>query len=174
MATHMGTVLLAGCTLDSEALTAAVQNQVGALVVGSIGSELLPAFQAAPLSVIVTEGFGEFPMSESAFQLLRSFEGREVCFNPVLGMDGGTGRPEIVIPVPTGEPAPDAEDRQQVRVGSRVRALRAPYENALGKIVDLPSRPYHLESGIKARGAEVDLESVGQVFVPFENLEIIG
>jgi hypothetical protein len=58
-------------------------------------------------------------------------------------------------------------------MGTRVRVLRAPYQYAEGVIVALPDLPQRLASGLYAWGAEVDLESRGRVFVPFENMESI-
>jgi len=43
----------------------------------------------------------------------------------------------------------------------------------LGQVASFPSHPYRVESGIRTLGAEVELDSVGRVFVPLENLERI-
>ena len=55
----------------------------------------------------------------------------------------------------------------------RVRALRAPYAGQLGQVVSLPAQPQRVESGLRTRGAVVDLDNGSRVFVPLENLEML-
>jgi hypothetical protein len=172
-AVHMGTMLIGGRTLSREALERAIDNQVRAIIVGSIGSELIPLIQANSLSLMVTEGFGDLPMAAGTFALLRSYVGRDACFSPSSRTPWEVRKSEIVIPLPAkAEPAPVPKDGV-LEVGSRVRALRSPYAGAQGQVVSLLPYRRRLESGILARGAEVDLQSIGKVFVPLENLEII-
>jgi len=44
----------------------------------------------------------------------------------------------------------------------------------VGKILDAPTLPQVLESGVSAWGADVELLTGSRVFVPWENLELIG
>ena len=172
-AAHMGTILVGGRTFDREALDAAVYNEVRAVIVGSIGSELRPLVEASSLALMVTEGFGDFPMNASAFDVLHSYTGREACFSPTTRLRWEGIRPEVVIPLSSEEEPSEIEYGVPLEVGTRVRKLRAPHENALGWVASLPSHPYLVESGIRTLGAEVELDSVGKVFVPLENLERI-
>jgi len=172
-AAHMGTILIGGRTVTEETIERAVENRVAGLIVGGISSDLLPVIETSGLSVIVTEGFGDFAINPKAFELLRSRSGQDVCLNPTLQARYQAQRPEILIPQPVESPPPTAEVGTQLEIGTPVRALRAPYENVVGQVVSLPPRHYRLESGVRMRGAEVDLESVGKVFIPFENLEIM-
>jgi hypothetical protein len=169
---HMGTVLVGGRTLDAHAMARALQNQVSGIIVGSVTSELVPAIEASGLSVVVTEGFGSFEINPSVFELLRSYSGRECCLNPLLQKRWDVRRPEVVIPLPAEGNPPVARYSGRLDVGARVRVLRAPYETAIGEVFSLPSLPRQLDSGIRARGAIVDLDGK-RVFVPFENLEIV-
>ena len=168
-AAHMGTILVGGRGIGQETLARALEYQVGGLIVGSIRSDLLPVLEQSDLSLVATEGFGAFAINAKAFDLLRSQSGQDVCLNPALEAN----RPEIFIPQDVESPPPIAELGAQVEVGTTVRALRAPYENEIGQVVSLPPRPFRLESGVRTLGAEVDLASVGKVFIPFENLEIV-
>jgi hypothetical protein len=170
---HMGKILVGGRTLDADVIVQAVHNQVRAVIVGSLQSALLPVIETNPVSVIITEGFGDFEMNSSAFELLHSLSGLEACFSPITQTHWMARRPEIVIPLSAEGQPPMSEHSVSLQVGARVRALRAPYENTLGEVVSLPPHRYRLESGIRIQGAEVDLQSVGKVFIPFENLEII-
>jgi hypothetical protein len=169
----MGTVLVGGRSLEPEAIDAAVQNDVGAIVVGSLSSRLLPAIEASGLSVLVTEGFGDFAMNARTFDLLLSNVGREACLSPALQTRWAVHRPEIIIPLTPETPPPALEPGAELKVGMAVRAARAPYANLVGRVTALPALPRRLPAGIRVRGAEVDLGPAGTAFIPFENLEIL-
>ena len=170
---HMGTVLIGGRTLNQRALEAAVENQVAAIVVGSVSSALLPALDESGLSVLATEGFGDFPMNDRAYQLLQANVGRETCISPVIQPRWEVRRPEIVIPLPAETQPPLLEPGAQIEPGTWVRATRVPYQNLVGRVALLPTGPRHLASSARVPGAIVDLQTVGRVFVPFANLEIL-
>jgi hypothetical protein len=141
--------------------------------VGSVESALVPILRSSPLAVIATEGLGDLPMAHRTCELLTSYDGHEVCFSPTMQAEWGRYRPEIVIPLSSTGRLSDPEQSTFLAVGTRVRALRAPYEGAQGEIVSLPQHRRRLGSGIATKTAEVDLESVGRVFLPLQNLEII-
>jgi hypothetical protein len=172
-AAHMGTVLVGGRTLDTEAMAQAIQNQVSGVIVGSVTSDLLPAIEASGLSVVATEGFGDFPINPSAFELLQSCSGRECCLSPLLQQRWDVRRPEVVIPLPAEGNPPSARYKGVLELGARVRILRAPYENAIGQVFSFPSQPRTLESGVRGKGALVDVDGT-HVFVPLLNLEILN
>jgi hypothetical protein len=169
---HVGTVLLGGRTLDAGVIAQAVENRVRGVIVGSVRGDLVPVIQESGLSVIVTEGFGDWPMHAEAFELLNACAGQEVCVLPRAG-DGQAQRPEVFCFTPGPDRPALAEPSEALSIGDWVRVLRAPHQNAVGEIVSLPRHPQRLASGIIAWGAEINLESVGTVFVPLENLEII-
>jgi hypothetical protein len=171
-AAHMGTVLVGGRAIDTDVIAQAVQNQVSGVIVGSVTSELVPAIKASGLSLVVTEGFGDFAVNPDAFELLQAYSGRECCLNPFLQMRWDVRRPEVVIPLPAEGKPPTVEYVGKLDVGARVRVLRAPYEHAIGQVVSFPSQPQRLDSGIRAFGAVIDLDGT-RVFAPFENLEIV-
>lgn len=173
-AAHMGTILVAGCTADADALAEAVQYQVAAIVMGSVPVDMVPLVEASGLSVIATEGFGDFSINPRAFNLLQTYAGRETCFSPVMQPRFHVRRPEIIIPLPAEGDVPVATHGAALDLGTRVRALRPPYENSVGIVTALPINPHRLESGIRTRGAEVEIEDLGKVFLPFENLEILS
>lgn len=170
---HVGTILIGGRTLGQRALQAAVENQVAAVIVGSISSDLLPAIEDSGISVVATEGFGDDPMNERAYRLLQANVGRETCISPIVQPRWEVRRPEIVIPLAAETQPPVLEPGAQVQPGTWVRATRVPYQNRVGRVVSLPTGPRHLASGAPATGAIVDIETVGRVFVPFANLEIL-
>lgn len=170
---HMGVILVCGRTLSPDLIRQAGENRVGAVVVGSISSRLAPVIQDSGLAVIATEGFGDLPINGRAFEVLQSCAGRETCFNPLVQTRWQVHRPEILVPLAAEGQAPLVSAGAQLQAGSKVRGMRAPYEGQIGQVVTLPPMPQRLASGLQARGAEVEFESVGRVFVPLQNLELV-
>jgi hypothetical protein len=169
---HMGMVLLGGRSLDANVIAQALEIRVRGIIVGSIHSDLVPALRESGLSVIVTEGFGDMPMHPRAYALLHSIAGQEVCLQPSAGAERKTQRPELFCLSPSQDRPAPIEPSSMLDVGDQVRVLRAPYQNAVGEIVSLPTHPRRLASGIVTWGAEVDLGSAGTAYIPLENLEM--
>jgi hypothetical protein len=170
---HVGTIVVGGRTLDEDAISQATEGRVRAVIVGSISSDLLPLVQESGLSLILTEGIGDYAMAAGTFELLQSCVGQEVCLNPAAQAASRMQRPEVFCYTPGEDGPPLTAPTTSLEIDARVRALRAPYQNDVGEIVSLPAAPRRLASGAEAWGAEVDLESAGKVFVPLENLEIL-
>jgi hypothetical protein len=170
-ATQMGTIIIGGQSCDLKSLEKAIETQVNAIIIGSISSDLIPLIEAASLPVIVTEGFGDIPMNPATFELLSTYVGREANLDPTTEMRWKNRRPEIIVPLPASEQ--HKQQNRSLEIGTRIRALRAPYQGAIGTIASLPPYLCRTESGVKSRCAEVDFESAGKAFIPFENLEIV-
>jgi hypothetical protein len=170
-----GSILVSGSLVNEEALEQAEQMQVRGIVVGSIGVDLMERASDFPFPVIATEGIGQVPMSSVIFELLRSNAGREASISGVTQLRWGIVRPEIIIP--SQERGATPSPRQlggALEVGAQVRVIRQPYLGSVGRVVSLPPQPRTVDSGAKLRGAEVELEEKGRVFVPYANLELIG
>ena len=170
-AKEMGMILIGGRTCDLASIEKAVEIQASAIIVGSISADLREAIQVASLPLIVTEGFGDIPMNPNTFELLCSYVEREASFDPTTKMRWEGRRPEVIVPLPASDQRKQAD--RLLAIGTRVRALCAPYQGVMGTVVSLPPHPFRTESGIQARGAEINLESVGKAFIPFQNLEIV-
>lgn len=170
-----GAIIVGGSSVDEEALERAEQMQVRGIVVGSIGADLGERVSDLPFPIIATEGMGQVPMASVIFELLRSNAGREASISGVTRLRWGTARPEIIIPLLGGETASTPQQLGGVlEVGTQVRVIRQPYLGSVGQVVSLPSQPRTVDSGARLRGAEVELEEKGRVFVPYANLELIG
>ena len=170
-----GSIIVGGSSVDEEALEQAEQMQVRGIVVGSIGADWRERASDLPFPVIATEGMGQVPMASVIFELLRSNAGREASISGVTRLRGGTVRPEIIIPLhERGATPPPQQLGGALEVGVQVRVIRQPYLGSVGQVVSLPSQPRAVDSGTRLRGAEVELEEKGRVFVPYANLELIG
>ena len=170
-----GSIIVGGSSVDEEALEQAEQMQVRGIVVGSIGADWRERASDLPFPVIATEGMGQVPMASVVFELLRSNVGREASISGVTRLRWGTVRPEIIIPLhERGATPPPQQLGGALEVGDQVRVIRQPHLGSVGQVVSLPSQPRAVDSGARLRGAEVELEEKGRVFVPYANLELIG
>ncbi len=168
-------IIVGGSLADRETLERAKQMNVCGIIVGSIGVDLVEQASDLPCPVIVTEGVGQVPMASVIFELLRSNAGREASISGVTRLGGETVRPEIIIPLPRGEATPASlRSGDVLEIGAQVRVIRQPYLGSVGRVIALPAQPQAVDSGARLRGAEVELEGQGRVFVPYANLELIG
>lgn len=168
-----GTVLVAGCLADVEALRAAEENSARGVIVGSAPAALLPALHSFRFPIMITEGFMGQPMAEPLFQLLQQAEGRDASLFGRSSTSGGN-RPEIIIPMPATQPMQTgALDAAGLSVGDQVRILRAPYASQVGNVVAVFAQPRRSNIGIQTPGADVELPGGEVVFVPDANLDLL-
>jgi hypothetical protein len=171
-----GAILLAGAGVTEQALRRAAQEHAAGLIVGGLSPRLKGAVTALALPTLVTEGFGERPMAAPIFELLSSHLDEETSLNTVMHSRNGAVRPEIFIPLTStsGGTSAVASPIPEAQIGARVRIVSAPRLGEIGKIVGVPTLPQTLEGGVSAWGAEIELTEGDHVFVPWENLELIG
>jgi hypothetical protein len=162
-----GTIIV-GSSVDEEALLKAEEVGVKGIVVGSIEAGLVNLAGSLPFPIIVTEGMGRTPMASITFDLLSANDGKEASIS-------GKMHPEVVIPVsPPGMPVPMPPKRGvPLKIGDLVKVLRGPYFGSIGEVKALPKKARWVDSGARLKGAEVELEGEGVVFVPWQNLELI-
>lgn len=170
-----GNLIVGGQIADEEALRQAVEVKVRGVIAGSVHAELCPLLRSLPFPVLITEGFGALPMSQAAFSLLQTHGGREALLNAAFQTRWGIQRPEVLIPLSgPGESAHKESEPLPLQVGARVRILRAPYRGMMGTVVNLPSAPQVMESGLRLPVAAVDPGEGEPVIVPRANLELIS
>jgi len=184
---HAGAVLLGGARITCEALVRASSMGVAGIITGGVHDADLASWLDrdvaladsthldAPLTLVITGGFGRVPMEPSADKLLRSLMGRPTCLSGQTRVRAGALRPEIIIPL-DGEPA-DAEASPApppLDVGSTVMVVRAPWFGRLGRVGRLPVDVVAVESGARCLVAQVDLDDGASVVVPRANLEVLS
>lgn len=169
-----GTLIVGGRIVDKESLEQAVQAKVRGVIVGSVSSDLRSFLESLPFPVLLTEGFGAWPISQHVFSLLQASVGREAMLSADTQTRWGAKRPDLLIPLRAHEDHP-RQDYQPVplQVGAKVRALRAPYALAMGTVVDLPTAPQIVESGVRLPVAVVELDDGETARIPLANLELI-
>jgi len=182
-----GEVLILGGQITHEALRAAIKMKAAAVVGGSImdtdlkkllGYDIgvaITGHEDLPLTVIVTEGFGNVPMADRTFELLRSLNGMRASVNGATQIRAGVIRPEIIVPRPEwgGEEESPPTAQTELEVGVPIRLIREPFFGCLAKVHSLPNEPQRIETGALVRVLTAQLADGRIVTVPRANVEII-
>lgn len=167
-------ILLAGHCGDQRALEIAAGNKLRGLIVGSLSTRLVPVAARVPYPIIVIDGFGRFPMSTGAYNLLSTNLQREVTVNAVK-YDLLTGdRPEIVIPLSAVENPPIPITLGQLNVHDRIRILRSPHLGVIGTVNSFLPGLTRFPNGLRAEAVEIVLEDEEKAVVPLANIEVLG
>lgn len=168
-----GAVVMGGHINNPDVLQAASDVPLRGLIVGSMSPELLPLAAKTACPVIVVEGFGNIPMSSSAFKLLSTSERRETMviadvWNPYTG-----SRPEIVIALPSATSQSTPREVTEFKAGQTVRSVRAPHPGRIGALLNILPGTTRLPSGVHARAGLVRLENGENLVLPLANLEVL-
>lgn len=181
-----GKILIGGSFLSLDAYKKALSLQVAGIVVGGFNYYDLKAVLGYNLGVaitgteklntalIVTEGYGSIPMSEATFSLLKKNNGKSSSINGATQIRAGVIRPEIVIPIDSGNSDNDSESKisEGIQEGSTVRVIRSPNFGKIGKVISLPSELNKMESETMVRVAEINIEGKN-ILIPRANLEMV-
>ena len=181
-----GKILIGGSFLSLDAYKKALSLQVAGIVVGGFNYYDLKAVLGYNLGVaitgterlntalIVTEGYGSIPMSEATFSLLKENNGKSSSINGATQIRAGVIRPEIVIPIDSGNSDNDSESQipEGIKEGSTVRVIRSPNFGKIGKVISLPSELNKMESETMVRVAEININGEN-ILIPRANLEMV-
>jgi hypothetical protein len=186
---HRGAIVIGGGRVTASALAAAVALQVSAIVTGGIDDADLRDFlgydlgvavtgsEKVGLTLIITEGFGDIAMADRTFKLLTSRAGQQAACNGATQIRAGVIRPEVIVPKASTGGAHEAIGSGPVAgvlaVGAPIRVIRDPYFGLLGTVADLPAEPQWLDSGARARVANVKLADGRSIMAPRANLELV-
>ena len=181
-----GKILIGGSFLSLDAYKKALSLQVAGIVVGGFNYYDLKAVLGYNLGVaitgteklntalIVTEGYGSIPMSEATFSLLKENNGKSSSINGATQIRAWVIRPEIVIPIDSGNSDNDSESQipEGIKEGSTVRVIRSPNFGKIGKVISLPSELNKMESETMVRVAEIKINGKN-ILIPRANLEMV-
>lgn len=177
-----GTILVAGGGVTEAALRRAHELKAAGIVTGSLAPELRTLAGAIDVPVLVTEGFGQIPMSAPVFELLGALNGQEAGIHAHYQPRGRDAvRPEIFVPLVLSRMQQSDESteakRPEVVGGAQVRGTSAPN---LGRIGTLPKdfvlQWIATDAGTQLPGTAVEwLDAPGESeTISWTNLELIG
>lgn len=185
---HRGKVLICGRKVTALAFRKAADIGIKAIVAGGVDDRdlreilgfdigvAITGSEDVATTIVVTEGFGEIPMAQKTFDLLKKYEDRGASVNGATQIRAGVIRPEIVInqkEPPENYVVEKAEENIGLSIGSLVRVIRYPYFGKIGTVKALPPELQVLESESKARVLEVEFEDGIEATVPRANVETI-
>ncbi len=169
-----GSIVLAGHCEEADTLRDTAEQRIRGLILASMPSELEALATKMPYPIILTDGFGNFPMNQPAFKLLSTNDKRDVAMNAEpFNRDKGV-RPEILIPLPGTEDLDFPSEMEPLSVGHEVRIIRAPHYGKIATVETIHPGLTMFPSGIRAAAARVRIEDEGNLDVPLTNLEILG
>lgn len=165
-AEQVGTVgLVAGGIIDTD-LVGYLGHDIGVAITGH---------EDIPLTIIITEGFGEMRMANRTFELFKNLSGLKASINGATQIRAGVMRPEIIVPgyEPKGK-AVEQDLSEGLIPGTPLRIIREPYFGLLAEVVDLPPELRIIETEARVRILRARLQDSGQiVIIPRANVEII-
>lgn len=179
-----GCVLLGGGTANVAQIRQAIALGAVGLIVGAVSDAVLRAYlgydigvaitgqEEVPLTLILTEGFGQLAMAERTFALLHSLEGQEASINGATQIRAGVIRPEVIVPRDASAVTSEVRD-SELRRGARVRLIREPYFGHFATVASLPADLHKIDTEAMVRVAEVTFDDGTTTLVPRANLELV-
>jgi hypothetical protein len=192
-------IIIGGNGISAAALRRAAMEQVRGVIVGGIdeaelrtflgwdsiaswrtgnGTWQLPASapgQPYDLTLVVTEGFGERPMSLPLFELLAQHDRQEALIEGITRLRAPMQRPRVVVPLSTRTAGIQLEpQRPALRPGASVRLLDGEHIGQVGQARATSPVPRRLPSRVRAPAVEVTLEDGTTLVVPRANVEVLS
>ena len=181
-----GKILVGGSFVSIQAYKKALEYDVAGIVIGGfnyydlkeiLGYNLgvaITGTEKLNTALIVTEGYGNIPMSQSTFSLLKEHNNKEASINGATQIRAGVIRPEIVIPFSMEkiEEKTINNSNNGISIGSTVRIIRSPYFGKIGEVVSLPPDLKRMESETMVRVAEIKVNG-DNFLIPRANLESV-
>ncbi len=178
-------IIIGGGRITAAAIRKAQQLNVRGIVAGGIDAQDVAEYlgydigvaitgsEDIPLTVLVTEGFGNIPMAKKTFEMLKKYNDCEASINGATQIRAGVIRPEVIIQQNIEAENVTKSELKGIEIGSLVRVIRVPYFGKIGKIAGLPPELRALESETHARVCEIEFLDGEKVMVPRANLEMI-
>ncbi|MGH2516848.1 MAG: hypothetical protein ACRDHP_14435 [Ktedonobacterales bacterium] len=130
---------------------------------------LTPEPERLPLTILLTEGFGEVSMNPGTYSTLTQRLGATALLTGTTNPQRNL-RPEVLISVPEGTPLAEMPANSTLAAGARVRVVAGALREARGEIIHVFERGHETGSGALAESAVVRLETGVLEVVPLHAL----
>ena len=176
-------ILVSGKDITYDTLKKCEEAGVCGIIAGSVSDTVIKEYtgkelgvaitgdENTKLTIIITEGFGSIPMSQSTFDILKEINGKNISISGATQIRAGVIRPEIIMSENTSS-AETALTDTTLSVGSKIRIMSEPYLCRYGFVTKIFTEPILLETGCTASCVEVDLNGE-KAIIPRTNIEII-
>lgn len=181
-----GAVVVGGSLITYNGLQKAIEAGVNAVVVGGFDDADLKKFlgfdlgvaitghEELGLTLVLTEGFGQIPMADKTFALLKECEGKNASVNGATQIRAGVMRPEIIVARDEEASMKENEAKLILDIGTRVRVIREPYFGMFGTVTALPAELTKLPTESLARVLDLKFDDGTVATVPRANVEIMA
>lgn len=181
-----GEVVVGGSLITYEGLQKAIKCGVHAVVVGGFDDADLKKFlgfdlgvaitghEELGLTLVLTEGFGQIPMADKTFALLKECEGKNASVNGATQIRAGVMRPEVIVARDEEASMKENEAKLILDIGTRVRVIREPYFGLFGTVTALPAELTKLPTESLARVLDLKFDDGTVATVPRANVEIMA
>lgn len=181
-----GCVVVGGSLITYNGLQKAIEAGVNAVVVGGFDDADLKKFlgfdlgvaitghEELGLTLVLTEGFGQIPMADKTFALLKECEGKNASVNGATQIRAGVMRPEIIVARDEEASMKENEAKLILDIGTRVRVIREPYFGMFGTVTALPAELTKLPTESLARVLDLKFDDGTVATVPRANVEIMA
>ena len=181
-----GAVVVGGSLITYNGLQKAIEVGVNAVVVGGFDDADLKKFlgfdlgvaitghEELGLTLVLTEGFGQIPMADKTFALLKECEGKNASVNGATQIRAGVMRPEIIVARDEEASMKENEAKLILDIGTRVRVIREPYFGLFGTVTALPAELTKLPTESLARVLDLKFDDGTVATVPRANVEIMA
>ncbi|MBO7435107.1 hypothetical protein J6U76_03820 [bacterium] len=181
-----GAVVVGGSLITYDGLQKAIAVGVNAVVVGGFDDADLKKFlgfdlgvaitghEELGLTLVLTEGFGQIPMADKTFALLKECEGKNASVNGATQIRAGVMRPEIIVARDEEASMKENEAKLILDIGTRVRVIREPYFGMFGTVTALPAELTKLPTESLARVLDLKFDNGTVATVPRANVEIMA
>ena len=181
-----GAVVVGGSLITYNGLKKAIECGVNAVVVGGFDDADLKKFLGFDLGVaitgheelgrtlVLTEGFGQIPMADKTFALLKECEGKNASVNGATQIRAGVMRPEVIVARDEEASMKENEAKLILDIGTRVRVIREPYFGLFGTVTALPAELTKLPTESLARVLDLKFDDGTVATVPRANVEIMA
>lgn len=186
-------IVAVGGTVSATALQKAVQVGAKGVIAGSIEeSELLQFLKvsdtghwrvglpdwrwpvAAPLTLVLTEGFGRAPMAAPLYDTLVESNGEAVSLCGVTQLAGSLRRPEVLLASPGSHPENEVSlPIAALTPGTLVRVVDQDHLGLVATVAEAPRRR-RLTGSLVLDALEVALPQGGRLTVPTANVEVLA
>ena len=181
-----GEVVVGGSLITYNGLKKAIECGVNAVVVGGFDDADLKKFlgfdlgvaitghEELGLTLVLTEGFGQIPMADKTFALLKECEGKNASVNGATQIRAGVMRPEVIVARDEEASMKENEAKLILDIGTRVRVIREPYFGLFGTVTALPAELTKLPTESLARVLDLKFDDGTVATVPRANVEIMA
>lgn len=164
-----GKIVYSDALLSPDRFDVLASKKPAGIVMPSLMPALVSVALESPVAVMSLSGFGDQVIDPVCSSMLDTMQGQEVYLLP----DEQTGVVELILPGEAKQSNALFDGVATLRVGSLVRFLGEPYLGNTGIVVELPSQPERLASGMSAQVAVVERLDGALIRVPADNLLMI-